>query len=398
MGQVRGLSLYAFFVFLLFLVSMQLWIGWGHKAVLMSICGILTIICGYNCNMYKFSKKYVIAALILYVSYLFVSTGITSRTIFSQIPSFLIPIICVLCVRDAYKKQLLMLITKWYAIILIPSAIIYFINNIVHLPSLGIIYYDNLEYGGFENYLFYVHRMIGGGNRFNGPFLEPGHLGMIGAFVLMANNFRLKNTYNLIILASVILSLSLAGYMLALIGYILCAYNEGKKNAGKLIIFAVVVVTCVLVAQNYNGGDNIINEKILSRFEVDEEKGISGNNRASFHVMILFEDALNDNNLLLYGYDREYQRQNEELFTSSNGLVFFIVRHGIVGVLIVFLFYAYLAIKAENRKYALSFLLFVFLCFLQRSYYNWIPWILCYDYAIANNDIFKKTKLLRKNV
>lgn len=103
MGQVRGLSLYAFFVFLLFLVSMQLWIGWGHKAVLMSICGILTIICGYNCNMYKFSKKYVIAALILYVSYLFVSTGITSHTIFSQIPSFLIPIICVLCVRGKHS-------------------------------------------------------------------------------------------------------------------------------------------------------------------------------------------------------------------------------------------------------------------------------------------------------
>jgi len=395
MGQVRGLSLYAFFVFLLFLVSMQLWIGWGHKAVLMSICGILTIICGYSCNMYKFSKKYVIAVLILYVSYLFVSTGIKSRTIFSQIPSFLIPIICVLCVRDAYKKQILMLITKWYAIILIPSAIIYFINNIVHLPSLGIIYHDNLNYGGFENYLFYVHRMIGGGNRFNGPFLEPGHLGMISAFVLMANNFKLKNTYNLIILASVILSLSLAGYMLALIGYILCAYNEGKKHAGKLIIFAAFVVAFVLVAQNYNGGDNIINEKILSRFESDEERGIAGNNRASLNVMILFENALNDNNLLLYGYDREYQRQNEELFTSSNGLVFFIVRHGIVGVLIVFLFYAYLAIKAKNRKYALSFLLFVILCFLQRTYFYWIPWILCFDYAIVDNGFLKKIKSTR---
>lgn len=395
MGQVRGLSLYAFFVFLLFLVSMLLWIGWGHKAVLMSICGIFTIICGYSCNMYKFSKKDVIAVLILYVSYLFVSTGITSRTIFSQIPSFLIPIICVLCVRDAYKKQILMLITKWYAIILIPSAIIYFINNIVHLPSLGIIYYDNLNYGGFENYLFYVHRMIGGGNRFNGPFLEPGHLGMISAFVLMANNFKLKNTYNLIILASVILTLSLAGYMLALIGYVLCVYNEGKKNAGKLIIFAAFVVAFVLVAQNYNGGDNIINEKILSRFESDEERGIAGNNRASLLVMNLFEDALNDNNLLLYGYDREYQRQNEELFTSSNGLVFFIVRHGIVGVLIVFLFYAYLAIKAKKRKYALSFLLFVILCFLQRTYFYWIPWILCFDYAIVDNDFLKKIKSTR---
>ena len=389
MGQVRGLSLYAFFVFFLFLVSMQLWIGWGHKAVLMSICGILTIICGYSCNMYKFSKKYVIAVLIIYISYIYNSIGDVSRTIYSQILPILIPIICVLCVRDAYKKQILMLITKWYAILLVPSVIIYLVNNIVHLPSMGIIYHDNLNYDGFENYLFYVHEINGSG-RFNGPFLEPGHLGMISAFVLMANNFKLKKTYNLIILASVILSLSLAGYMLALVGYILCAYNEGKKNAGKLMIFAVVVVTCVLVAQNYNGGDNIINEKILSRFEVDEEKGIAGNNRASFHVMILFEDALNDNNLLLYGYDREYQRQNEELFTSSNGLVFFIVRHGIVGVLIVFLFYAYLAIKAENRKYALSFLLFVCLCFLQRTYYYWIPWILCFDYAIANNDIFKK--------
>ena len=394
MNQVKGLSFYAFLVFLLFLISMGLWIGWGHKPLYMSIIGILTIIYGLSRNLYKFSKKYAIAVLIIYISYLVVSVGLTYRVLFTQIPSMLIPFICVLFVRDVYKDKILYLITKWYAIILIPSAIIFLLNSIVHIPSFGIIYHDKLSYGGFENYLFYVHGLVNAG-RFNGPFVEPGHLGMIGAFILMANNFKLKNVYYLIIPISILMSLSLAGYMLSLLGYVLCAYNEVKKNVGKLRVFALFVISFVLAAQNYNGGDNIINEKILSRFESDEDRGISGNNRATLVVMSLFEEALNNNNLLLYGYDREFQRQNEEMFLHSNGLVFFIVCHGIVGVLAVFLFYAYLSTKADDRKYAFSFFLLLFLCFFQRTYYYWIPWILCFDYAIVKNDILKKTKFLK---
>lgn len=397
MNNVRGLSFYAFLVFVLFLISMEMWIGWGRKPQLMGAFAILTLLYGFGYKLFKIQGRYLLALLILYITYFFISVQFSTQTFFTQTPSILIPFFCVLCVRDIYKSRILDLITKWYAILMVPSAILYIITSEVDLPSLGTIYHINLNYGGFDNYLIYVHQN-NGDLRFNGPFLEPGHLGMIGSFIMMANNFRLNNRYIIIILISIILSLSLAGYMLVVIGYILCTYYKGKIKAGRVIFVVTTLYALFLIGQTYNGGDNVINREVISRFESDDEKGIVGNNRASYNVMILFEGVLENRELLLYGYDREYQRQNEEMFTKSNGLVFFIVKHGIIGVLVTFSFYVFLALIAKNRKYALLFLLFIFVCFFQRTYYNWIPWILCYDYAIVNNGIGKAIELkkLRK--
>lgn len=392
MNKVKGLSFYAFLVFILFLISMELWIGWGRKPQLMGACAIFAFLYGFGFKLYKIQGRYLIAILILYVTYFYISVEFSTRTFFTQIPSVLIPFFCVLCVRDIYKKRILDLITRWYAILMVPSAILYIVTSIVDLPSLGTIYHVNLNYGGFDNYLFYVGQNSGD-LRFNGPFLEPGHLGMIGSFILMANNFRINNRYIIIIIVSILLSLSLAGYMLAVVGYILCAYYKGEMKVSKVATIVFSLFMFILLAQTYNDGDNVINREVISRFESDEERGISGNNRASFTVMLLFEDVLEKRELLLYGYDKEYQRLNEDMFTKSNGMVFFIVKHGIIGLLVVFSFYVFLAFTANNRKYALLFLLFIFICFFQRTYYNWIPWILCYDYAIVSNGIGRTIEL-----
>lgn len=389
MHDIKGLRLYASFVFVLFLLSMGLWVGWLHKALYMSIVGVLTIILGYSLKMYDFNKRNLLASLIIYLTYIFISVGFSERVVFTQIPSYFIPFISVLCVRDEYKGQILQAITKWYAYLMVPSIVLFVLCKIVHLPSFGTLYYDNENYGGFGNYIFYVQQ-LSGGFRFNGPFLEPGHLGMIGAFILIANNFQIKNKYSILILISIALSLSLAGYMLVLVGYVFCAYHSGKVKIGRVVTFVAFLLTFVVGAQTYNNGDNIINEKIISRFESDEERGFAGNNRASYTVMLLFENVLEDRQLLLYGYDRQFQQDNEEKFARSNGLVFFIVKHGIIGVLVTFIFYGFLVVKAEDKKYAALFFLFIFICFFQRTYYYWIPWILCYDYAIIRNGIIKK--------
>lgn len=372
---------------------MGIWVGWLHKALYMSIVGVATFILGFLKKMYDFNKRNIKASFILYLTYIFISVGFSERVVFTQIPSCFIPFISVLCVCDEYKSPILQAVTKWYAYLMVPSIIMFVLCNIAHMPSLGTLYHDNMNYGGFSNYIFYVQQ-LSGSLRFNGPFLEPGHVGMIGSFILMANNFQIKNWHCILILISIVLSLSLAGYMLVLVGYVFCAYHSGKLKIGRVVMFVTLLLTFVLGAQTYNNGDNIINEKIISRFESDDKKGFTGNNRASYSVMLLFENVLEDRQLLLYGYDRQFQRDNEDMFTKSNGLVFFIVKHGVIGVLITFIFYGYLVVKAEDRKYAILFFLFVFICFFQRTYYNWIPWILCYDYAIVRNDIVKTNNVI----
>lgn len=170
--------------------------------------------------------------MILYFTYIFISVGFIGDIVFTQIPSYFIPFISVLCVRDEYKRHILKAITKWYAYLMGLSMVLFVLCKIVHLPSLGTLYHDNENYGGFGNYIFYVQQ-LSAGLRFNGPFLEPGHVGMVGAFILMASNFQIRNKHNMLIIISIVLSLSLAGFMLALVGYIFCAYHSGKLKIGQ---------------------------------------------------------------------------------------------------------------------------------------------------------------------
>ncbi len=56
--------------------------------------------------------------------------------------------------------------------------------------------------------------------RFNGPFLEPGHLSMIVAILLYANKYDFKNNrYLWVLLVTIVLSFGLAGYVITIIGF-----------------------------------------------------------------------------------------------------------------------------------------------------------------------------------
>ena len=395
----KSIKAYSFFVFFLFLLSMELWLGWGgRKTFILSLFACGAFLTHKLCNIrFSFSSRNIILVLLFYIAFLYKLNGGVAQII-TQIPSQLIPIICIVCVADEYKDDILNYITKWYAQLMSVSLIVYILTILLPIHGLGSLeFYPDSGYPIYENYVFYVksaNYLMSSFPRFNGPFLEPGYVGMVGAFLLYTNYFNFKKKENQIILLSVFFSLSLAGWVLLFIGYMLNVFYRGRIALAKLILYIVLVVSFIQIGQHYNNGNNIINERILSRLEYDEERGISGNNRNSDAITLLaLEMWSGDVGTLLFGYDNKYFLQFEDWELIGSGFDKFLVHHGLLCVLLVLSFYFYTICTARDKKFALLFFVFVAFCFWQRCYAQWFSWIICFYYSsvIADRNKCKKT-------
>lgn len=387
-----NIKAYSFFLFMIFLVSMELWIGWGRRgSVMLTIFGALALIAKViNKVPWDLSRRNVLLCTAFYAGYYLVHPQFELREFFTQIPPQLIPICCIVFLRDELKESVLHDITKWFAALMIISIPIYFITNVVQLPSFGTLIYGegDTRYGAFENYLFYVKEdyFTEGVLRFGGPFLEPGYLGMIGAFLLFVNQYDFKNKSVIVILFSVLLSFSLAGWALAFLGYVGIQLYKGRINFKWVLAFVLVMGIFILFGINYNGGDNLIYNEILSRLVFDEEKGFAGNNRNVVTITVMFLEMWGDTNLLLHGYPESAFAGLAEWETMGAGLDKFVVFHGLLGILYVFLFYILSLFYAKDKKYAWLFFILILLCFWQRTYALWFSWIICFHYTIIVQD------------
>lgn len=277
------------------------------------------------------------------------------------------PVLWLIQLPYVYMRDLLSFSTKWLAILLIPGLLLYWAMLAVDLPPFG--RFVHPVYKPFDNYIFYIKTTFDYGlfERFNAFFLEPGHLAMICSFMMLANKFRFRECRWLYILGlCVVFSFSLAGYLLTLIGFILVKINSVPKAIG----VAVLVTALVIGAQQIAGGDNALNELIVSRLEYDESKGITGNNRFYNNTDYEYEKAIRKGDLMHGVADKA----NMELVGGA-GFKIYILKYGLIGVILAFLFYLSLIPAKPDKRYTISYMIVLALCFMQRSYPYWYSWM-----------------------
>ena len=288
-----------------------------------------------------------------------------------------LPVLSLIMLPVDYQKDLLRFVTKWYAIMLGIGLVEYFACFVISLPSIG-----NFDYTGYPTYInhfFYLETTIDESTvvRFNAFFLEPGHQALVSSFLMLANSYKFKeNPYLYILLAGVIFSFSLAGYLLTSVAVALL-FTKSMKRALLLISAFVAFVVVVL---NWNGGDNTMYELIISRLEYDEEKGVKGNNRYYNDTDFIFQQAQKKGRTLT-GV-QEYV--NMELVGGA-GFKIYVIKYGWVGVILVALLYLSLIPKNRNLRYTVIFYLVLSLCFIQRAYPTWYSWLLPYVLGIYIN-------------
>lgn len=281
-------------------------------------------------------------------------------------------------------RDLLRFSTKWLAILLVPGLLLYWLLLFVDLPSFGRFVHPTYE--PYLNYIFYIKTTFDHGTfqRFNAFFLEPGHLALLCTFIMMANKFRFRQCKWLVVLAiCVAFSFSLAGYLLAVVGFLLLKVN----TLGKAFAAAVVAVVVAIGAVSYLGEDSAVYELIVSRLEYDSDKGIKGNNRFDGDTDFVYERGVKSGE----AWSGVSDKVNMETVVGA-GYKIFVIRYGFIGAILALIFYLCVIPNDPDYRYTVCFLIVLVLCFMQRSYPEWYSWLFPY---VAGIYLAKDEKVMK---
>lgn len=385
--------------FISFLSSMNIWFSWNRNIIYINI--LLSFILLFYFLKYKylfsFTKKNILGSIVISVCFFYFCSYNNFLGFVGSISS-MPQMISIICLKNKYKQKFLVKITHWFAILLTISLILYLLLFFIDLPNIGYVKInnENAAYLPYKNYIFLVCSDFYL-NRFTGPFLEPGHLGMMIMFLAYANNFNFKNKNVLILLIVSLFTLSLASYVLLIIGFVLTQISNNKLSVKKIFIFTIAVVAIYNIGINYNNGNNLINEKIIERLEFDKEKGISGNNRVFGEIDSYYTYLLEHDKYFWTGYDSKTIQYLAETDSRGTGYVMHVVKYGFLGLIIAALFYIIYTMSFRNRKIAITYLIFVCFVFWQRSYPFWTSWIICFVWGLENITKYVENSKLKEN-
>lgn len=401
-GRKEPTALY-FCIFCQFIISMRMWIGWdGREKYLQLLLFLLSI---YLITARQVKLNYNVRNTLTLLTFSVAYIWLKGISIWLLLP-ILCPLYIIISLNDEDRISCFRYIFKWFALLMVPSIIAWLIYLSVGLPSIGQIWLTTGKtvhdpwYVIRNNHIFLITYALKETTRFCGYFLEPGHLGMVAAFLLYADGFDFKKKTSWVILITVILTFSLAGYVLLLMGYLFAKYEKREIGLKFVLFFGILILFVYLFGTFYNGGENLINERIFSRLEHDEDRGIVGNNRALGEIPLYFARMFNDWHLILFGYDAALIKDLAEEGSRGTGLQYFMVCYGLIGVLFSFSSYLVYLLFTKDKKHVLLLFIFILLILLQRSSWHWFALLICYIYGITIREKQKlrlgKTKKLKR--
>ena len=138
---------------------------------------------------------------------------------------------------------------------------------------------------------------------------------------------------------------------------------RGKQMIRKLVATLAVISVALIVTFTYNNGNNLVHDLILLRMEIEDGE-MAGDNRISNNFEGDYENFISSSDVLL---GREMD--NSE-FGNAGYRVFF-YEHGIVGVVLVWLFYVVSLMYTPNKRAFVSVLFVALLFFGASAFMLW---------------------------
>lgn len=206
-----------------------------------------------------------------------------------------IPFITLLLLKDKIKIRVAQSVYSFFSITLFLSLLLYFWHGfglpLIEFPihrSAGIPY-------DFPNYFLYIQLKYTGAlaGAFSGYCIEPGYLSLLCVCLLFIAKFNLKDKRTFIFIIAIIFSMSLGGYILMIVGYMMVYFMKRKKHMAKTLFGGALIVLVLYALFVYisqlDNGNNVIAQEILSRLAFDSDKGIAGNNRENAIAEIIID-------------------------------------------------------------------------------------------------------------
>lgn len=227
----------------------------------------------------------------------------------------------------------------------------------------------NVQFGEFYSYTNYYLFMLDDRAlfqilpRFHAVFIEPSHIGTACAFLLFSQRGKWRKWYNIVMLTTLFLTFSLASYIYIVVIVFLNLWIRGKQMIRKLVATLAVISVALIVTFTYNNGNNLVHDLILLRMEIEDGE-MAGDNRISNNFEGDYENFISSSDVLL---GREMD--NSE-FGNAGYRVFF-YEHGIVGVVLVWLFYVVSLMYTPNKRAFVSVLFVALLFFGASAFMLW---------------------------
>lgn len=339
-------------------------------------------------NYYQQSKQKICAAFFLGLAAMYTMFGGNLTGYIAQFVMVLIPI-QIIFLNSERQIDLFRNISTWYAILLSIS-VLWWLMYLSGIPLPHISQRLPWQYNDYgfihQNYFLFRHTInlspytvLEPLPRFNGFFLEPGHIGTITSLFLFAHRFDLKNKLSIIYLVVIILSFSAAAYVLTFLGYLLYRFSDSLNK-----IIVPIFITCILiiVITTYNDGNNPINELIFGKI-TRKQGAVEG--RFSAQTQLLWSQILADGRIWLgIGGGAKVPQ--------SAGYKVFLIMNGILGAFLTIMAYWYIMLSNYSKRGLYLFCLLM-VSFLQRCYCFWDafldPYILGIVYLQTNNQLDK---------
>ena len=363
--RISRISLYL--VSFIMLCSMKPWFVWNSPIILYIL--VVLFILTRLIFVRSINKKYCFLLILCFIVYTVVDVPHINdvKRFVEYIFRHLSCVSLVILFLSEERASLIKIFINLYAGVLLLSLIIYFIVILgVPVYSYEVPISDPYYSWGFRNCLFLILPMPSlPYYRFQSIFLEPGHVGMISSLILYTIRYNIKSWQGIIILLSSLLSMSLASYMLLFLGMII--YKLSLGNFFKTItLFLMIIMTCTLIYSFLP--NSYFSQAILLRLEYDKDKGFIGNNRTTEGFEYYYDNKFYKTESVLWGIGSDLGDISDKGGNSSYKV--FIVQHGILGLVLLALFFVTIALYSKS-PFIKGLLLLYAASFWQRPYALW---------------------------
>lgn len=299
----------------------------------------------------------------------------------------LLNIFIILSLKDEYRSQIFTYMLRIFAIMLLPCLIYYILGFLgIELPY-QILYGVNeskTAAGVYYKHYFLGTVISGSPGRYCGVFDEPGVVGTYAALLFAGASDKRKNKFAWLVFLEGFFSLSMAFYVMVLI-YALV--KLATKSIYKSILLWIVCVMGLVIFVNINFRSSSL-RMIQSRIDFTSGFGVKDNRTTDEFEKFYQEFWKNNNDEVVLGDGRTILEHLDFSAGSSYKMLF--VRYGVMGVLLLILFYTMLIRRYKLSKANLPFILAFLASVYQRPHIFTIFYICIFMAALSN---IEKSKL-----
>lgn len=385
------------------LVGFKAWFFIGlSNNVLFIISIVLFLIAFDNVDLFHSTTRKVTFFII---SYILTAIGTSQSNLAGFIGCFLfnLPLFVIVFLRDKYRIEVLRLFDKvilFITVISLAGWFLYLTN--VPLPHSSLIFYvDGEAQYQFENYFLFLGPnmllpTLTQFERFSSIFYEPGYYAIILVFLIMYHRFDFKKREVWIYIVALLLTFSLAGYIMFFLMLAGLSLSKSTKGVAYLLLIIASIYGGQELFKDYNGGNNAVNKLIVARMAI-EDGNWSGYNRTGETFDDEFDLFVKKGGAKLLTGDLK-----KDIGKSNVGWKVYMYKFGLLGfiafiVCVILIYYPY----RKKKMCALPAILFI-IAFVRGHHVMWFSgfwllWVGIMNVFYILEDTTEKTLKIKKN-